>query len=391
MNTSTTRREILRNALGAGAVAIGLPALLAACGSDDKTSSGTSPGGTSPITADGSADTAPAASTPLDTTPTDRGALDFRLSYTHGVGFSGTYLAIASGAYERAGFSSVNLIAGGPTATPSPVDVATGKAFVGVASTPDQVAAARINGGATVKIIASLYQKNPYCVTSMADNPILTPQDMVGKTIGVQAANETVWAAFIAAAGIDPGSVSTVPVQFDPTPLTVGEVDGWFSFVINEPVTLAAKGFEVETMLLADHGYPLVAQVYLASDKSIADRRDDLKAVLAAEIEGWIVAIADPTAGPQLVISDYAADLGLDLAVQTTVSNIQNALILTEETKASGLMTMTDDLIAGNLATLRLSGLEITAEDLFDLSLLAEIYAANPTLISDLASLTADG
>lgn len=386
MNLVSSRRELLRQAVGASVVAAGLPAILAACGGDDSGGDSTTTG--APVTT-GAAAAAAAPTTAATVTVPDRGTLDFRLSYTPGVGFSGTYLAIKAGAYERAGFSSVNLIPGGPSATPSPVDVATGKAFVGIASTPDQVAAARLNGGANVKIIGGLYQKNPYCVTSLAANPIKTAQDMAGKTIGVQAVNETVWNAFLAAAGIDPSSVSTVPVQFDPTPLTTGDVDGWFSFVINEPVTLAAKGFEVETMLLADNGYPLVAQVYLATDDAIADRRDDLVAVLGAEIEGWIESLKDAAAGPQLVIADYAKDLGLDLAVQTTVSETQNRLILTAETKSSGLMTMTPELIEGNLSTLALSGLTITADDLFDLSLLDDVYAARPDLISALEAISA--
>lgn len=386
MNLVSSRRELLRQAVGASVVAAGMPAILAACGGDDSGTESTTTGAAAttgaPATSGAAATTAPATTVP------DRGTLDFRLSYTPGVGFSGTYLAIKAGAYERAGFSSVNLIPGGPSATPSPVDVATGKAFVGIASTPDQVVAARLNGGANVKIIGGLYQKNPYCVTSLAAKPIKTAQDMVGKTIGVQAVNETVWNAFLVAAGIDPSSVSAVPVQFDPTPLTTGDVDGWFSFVINEPVTLAAKGFEVETMLLADNGYPLVAQVYLATDDAIVDRRDDLVAVLGAEIEGWIESLRDAAAGPQLVIAEYAKDLGLDLAVQTTVSQTQNGLILTPDTKSSGLMTMTRELIDGNLGTLALSGLTITADELFDLSLLDEVYAARPELISALEAIS---
>jgi hypothetical protein len=38
-------------------------------------------------------------------------------------------------------------------------------------------------------------------------------------------------------------------------------------------------------------------------------------------------------------------------------------------------------MIAQNLATLKSSGYEITAEQLFDLSLLAEVYAEHPELL----------
>jgi len=363
MTSTPSRRDFLRYSLGAGVAVVGLPALLAACGSDSSSSS--------------SSDTAAGGGA--------RGKATVRLSYTHGTAFAGTYLA--DGFYQQEGFDKVELIGGGPSATPPVTDVTVGKALVGLVSTPDQVAAARLNNDQPVKIIGALYQKNPYCVTSLASDPIRTPQDMVGKTIGVQAANETVWNAFLAAAGIDPDSIETVPVQFDPSPLTAKQVQGWFSFITNEPVTLAAAGVDVETMLLADFGYPLVGQCYVATDKSIAERPDDLKAVLAAEVKGWTKSLEEPASGAEIAIDEYASDLGLDLEVQTELSKVQNQLILTDETRANGLMTMTTALIEGNLETLAASGLDISADDLFDLSLLEALYAERPELVGALAGI----
>ncbi len=43
---------------------------------------------------------------------------------------------------------------------------------------------------------------------------------------------------------------------------------------------------------------------------------------------------------------------------------------------------MTQALIDENIAALELAGTPIAAEDLFDLSLLAEVYAENPELKS---------
>jgi hypothetical protein len=144
-------------------------------------------------------------------------------------------------------------------------------------------------------------------------------------------------------------------------------------------------------MLLADHGYPLVAQVYIAADETIATRRDDLVAVLGAELEGWVLSLQDPAAGPTIVVDEVAPDLGLDLAVQTTVSETQNGLILTADTAADGLMTMTPELVAGNIETLALSGVTITAEELFDLSLLDDVYASRPDLLTAIEGLDVSG
>ncbi|MGF7235175.1 MAG: hypothetical protein ACQSGP_09475, partial [Frankia sp.] len=44
------------------------------------------------------------------------GALNYRLSWIKNAEFAGPYIADTKGYYKAAGFSSVNLIAGGPTA-----------------------------------------------------------------------------------------------------------------------------------------------------------------------------------------------------------------------------------------------------------------------------------
>ncbi|KPM51672.1 hypothetical protein ACG83_33075 [Frankia sp. R43] len=371
MSTLSDRRAFLRRGVGLAAFGLAVPTVLSACSDDDSDTATTSTGSAA------------------TTGPADYGDISFRLSYTQGVAFAGTYIAVSDGLYGKQGFGDVTLIPGGPSATPSPTDVGTGKAFLGVASTPDQVAAARLNNGAKVKIVGALYQKNSYAITSLTSAPISRPADMVGRKIGVQAVNTTVWEAFLAAAGIDADDVTAVPVQYDPTPLTTGEVDGWFSYVTNEPITLAAKGHQVTTMLLADNGYPLVAQVYIAQDSSISDRREELKAALKAEISGWVTQATTPSRGVDLTLQTYAKDAGLNKDVVTKVADVQNGLILTAGTRTAGLLTVSDALVDTNIRTLAASGYEIDAADLFDLSLLDEIYQESPELISGLPAVPA--
>jgi hypothetical protein len=55
--------------------------------------------------------------------------------------------------------------------------------------------------------------------------------------------------------------------------------------------------------------------------------------------------------------------------------------MLTDETKKNGLFTITPELIAENIATLKLGGINVTAEQIFDLSVLAEVYREDPALI----------
>ncbi len=214
----------------------------------------------------------------------DYGKLTFQLSWIKNVEFAGSYIADTKGYYKKQGFSSVELLSGGPTVQQDAV-VQSGKAFACI-SAPD-ITSSAINNGADLKIIGAQYQKNPFAVMSLKKSPIKTPDDMIGKKIGVQATNEAVWAAFLKANDIDPSKIDKVPVQFDPTPLAKGEVDGWFSFFTNEPNTLKLQGVPNTYFLLADYKYPLVSETYAVKSDTLKSDRDKVKAFLVAEIMGW--------------------------------------------------------------------------------------------------------
>jgi ABC-type nitrate/sulfonate/bicarbonate transport system substrate-binding protein len=307
----------------------------------------------------------------------DLGTLDYQLSWIKNVEFAGQYIADANGFYKAAGFSSVNLIAGGPNVSQDSV-VAAGKALVGI-SAPD-ITSAAILKGAPLVVLGAQYQKNPFAITSLASNPINLPADMIGKKIGVQAVNEPIWNAFLKANNIDPSKITKVPAQFDPQPLVAKEVDGWFSFFTNEPNLLKVKGVATAVMLLNDHGYPMVSEVYIARKDAVAKQRDKLKAVLTADIKGWAASVKDAALGAKLAATVYGKDLGLDLAEQTLESGAQNSIIATDDTKANGLFTITDELVDKTMQTLALGGVSITKDQLFDLSVIKEVYAADPSL-----------
>jgi ABC-type nitrate/sulfonate/bicarbonate transport system substrate-binding protein len=351
MTYQMSRRGLLRSGVLASGLMLGGP-LLAACGNDNN----------------GQRDKAAAF-----------GAGSLRLSYIKTVEYAGSYIADTYGYYEAAGFSSFELIAGGPAATPVETELVAGKALFGL-STPDLVGSAVVKG-APVKIIAAQFQKNPFTMLSLASKPIRTPQDMIGKKIGVQALSESIWAAFLKANHINPASITKVPVQFDPLPLTTGTVDGWVGYITDEPIALRSKGFKVHTFLFADYGYPLVGDTYLVTDQTIKEHRDAVKAFLRAQIRGWKKELADPALGARLAVEKYGKNLGLNVAEQTLEAQAQSSLVLTDETRKNGLFTITPELIAKNIAALKLGGISVTAGQLFDLSVLAEVYQETPSLV----------
>jgi ABC-type nitrate/sulfonate/bicarbonate transport system substrate-binding protein len=168
------------------------------------------------------------------------GEISLQLSWIKNIEFGGEFMADSKGYYTEAGFSKVDLVSG-------PVDsadalVLAGSVTVGL-SAPDATARFIVEQGAPLKVIGTTFQKNPFCILSIEEgNPIRTPADLVGKRIGIQAGtNQTIFAGLLKANGIDPASVEQVVVQYEPTPLTEKSVDGFMSFLTNEPFLVEAS------------------------------------------------------------------------------------------------------------------------------------------------------
>jgi ABC-type nitrate/sulfonate/bicarbonate transport system substrate-binding protein len=361
---STSRRRFLTST-GLGAASL---AALAACGGNSSSSGSTSASAAAPSA--GMASVAPG-------TYKD---LSLQFSWIKNIEFAGEYFADSKGYYTDAGFTKVDLVTG-------PVDsadtlVATGKIDVGL-SAPDATARLITEQGADLIIIGSTFQKNPFCILSLEEGkPIRTVADLAGKTIGIQAGtNQSIFEGFCKANNVDTSTFKTSVVQYEPTPLTEKKVDGFMAYTTNEPFIVKADGFTPVTLPFADNGLPLTAETFCVTKTALAENRDKFKAFLTAEIKGWTDAVADPEGGAKLAVNTYGKDLGLKMAGQLEQLKAQNELVVTADTKANGLFTLTDEFITKIIAAIAALGIEIAAEELFDMSLLKEIYAANPDLI----------
>ena len=308
----------------------------------------------------------------------DHGDITVQLSWIKNAEFAGEFFADSKGYFADAGFSSVTLNAG-PGATES--IVLSGGADFGL-SNAVSVGQVVAEEDAPLKIVGTTFQKNPFTILSLTDGgDIATAEDLKGKRIGVQAGpNEALFDALLVINEIDPSEVTKVPVEYDPSPLVNGEVDGFLAYVTNESITVEAQGHEVTNLLFADNGLPFVAESVVTTDEMIANEPEKVKAFLAAEIRGWKDAVADPEEGARLAVEEYGTDLDLDMAKEVAQATIQVDLIVTDETEQNGLFTISDDLVEQNLTTLAAAGIDLEADDLFDLSLLTELLEEQPDL-----------
>ena len=292
-----------------------------------------------------------------------------QLSWLHSVQFGGSYIAKSKGYWSDAGLN-VSLNPGGPNAPVDPA-VVTGQALIGISAA--DYASASVEQGAPFKIIGVAMQKNPFVIASLPANPVNTPADLVGKRIGMALANTPVLQALCTINNVDINQIEIVPTQYDAAPLIANQVDCLLCWETDLPVAMAIQGVDSVTMLMADHGYAVHSQTYIATDDSLANRRSDLVALMRGEVNGWNDYKADPKAAAALTLALYP-DQGLDLPTQEMQAERQLPLMFSALTDEFGFGWFTDETVEQNVETLGLLGRSVTA-DLWDRSILEEVHA----------------
>jgi ABC-type nitrate/sulfonate/bicarbonate transport system substrate-binding protein len=318
------------------------------------------------------------------------GEISVQYSWIKNEEFAGEFYAAENGYYDEAGFENVIGVSGPDTGVAKLLSGTVQFALSDAAS----VGAAIAEQDAPLKIIGATFQKNPFTILSLADGGnIATPEDLIGKKIGVQDSNASVFAAILAANGISADQVEVVPVDFDPTPLMNGEVDGFMAYLTNEALTVELAGYEVTNLPYAENGVPYVAETFTVTDQYLAENPELVKAFLTAEIKGWSDVFKNSTEDTVSLVTDYynqaAADNGegleavfgeLDPEKTGLGLEAEKLLISTEDTEANGLFTISDELKAQTVASLAAAGWTVDVDALFDTTILDEIYEENPEL-----------
>ncbi len=364
MTTAFTKKRI--TALAAGALAVA--GLLAGCSS-------------TPAPAPSGSDGAPSF-----------GDISVQLSWIKNSEFAGEYYALDNGYYADGGFGDVDLVSGPDTGVAKLDSGAVQFALSDAAS----IGAADADGD-TLKIVGTTYQKNPFTIVSLASSGIKTPQDLIGKKIGVDASNESLWQGFLKANGIDPSQVTEVPGQFNgPSLVESGAVDGYVAYITNEAIAIQNDTGSVSRLDFADNNFPYVAETITTTQDMIDNHPDEVKAFILAEIKGWtdtfknssddvVAKVIDHfNAAIALPGSNEASNSAGSLDPKETAQEFegQKDLITSDETKTNGLFTISKTLQDATVKSLGAAGYTVTADQLFDTSFVDAIYKDNPDLIN---------
>lgn len=224
--------------------------------------------------------------------------------------FAGFMLADANGYYAEEGIDAT-ISSGGPNVIASQ-QVAAGQALVGDDDNTTVLQA--MSEGQPLVIYGTIFQRSPFSVMSLGDNPIRTIEDFEGTTIALSEATRPQLDPLLIDAGVDLDSIEFVPAGPDPAQLATGQVDGYFGFATAQGVSLQRDGLDVVVTPLDDLGFPSYANVLITNPENLEDEFDTLVGFLRGSIRGYDLALRDPDEAGRLVAEDEGPD---DLDVET--------------------------------------------------------------------------
>ena len=259
--------------------------------------------------------------------------INMQLGWLGGGNQLGEVAAKQLGYFEEQGLE-LAIQPGGPSIDGVAI-VASGRYEIGqVSSSPSLMLAA--SQGIPTRSFAVSAQQHPFAFFSLPANPIRTPQDMVGKKIGIQATAKILLSALLKKHNIPEADVEVVVIGADMVPLLSGQVHAVTGWMTNT-TALSVLGPDVIAMKLWDQGVQLYANPYYTTADVLANNPDAVTGFLKAAGKGWEYAKANPEAAVDMLLKEFP---NLVRADEIAAAQVMLAHIFTPATAAGGWGTM---------------------------------------------------
>lgn len=266
------------------------------------------------------------------------------------------YNAVEKGYYADVCLE-VELVPGGPGIQPiqllagGAVDIAV---VAGASRIPASVASPT---PADVVGVGTFLKHSPYIWMGLdADTPQdqastkeLTPQDLVGKKIGVQAGDEYFAEFLIGKYGLPEDAFEIVEAGFTPDPLLVGAIDYFAAWIVNQPRLAESQGFMNWTAFsFSEWGWDGYSDVSTVRRETLESNPDLVKRYLAATNQGLKFLLENPDESAEIAVK-YGTDAPVTKEEALRRFELQKALI--EGSDGLPLMHMTAERWNTEVAT----------------------------------------
>lgn len=258
------------------------------------------------------------------------------------------YVAVAKGYFKQAGFDvtitpgngsedNMKLIAAGKIDY-APIDFTA--AVVG-----------RANDNLPVKIVSLVHQKTLSAEFAVAGGQIKGVKDLAGKKIGDTpgSTTEVMFPLFAKKVGIDPKSVTFVPVnpQAEPALLASGKLDAVGQFTVGVPLYQSVTHKKILVFPYAKYFPDLMGIGIAASDAKIKNDPTQVKAFVAALNKGLAYSIAHPAEAGRIM--HHAVPL-TDAKIAAAELRIMKQYVVSAQTRKHGLGYIDPTRVAKTIA-----------------------------------------
>lgn len=189
--------------------------------------------------------------------------------------------------------------------------------------TGDQILQARAQNIPLV-YIGNWYNAFPISVVSLAEKNITTPQDLIGKKVGLPGlfgASYTAWRALLFTQNISDEQVRAESIGFTQVQaLSQGTVDAAVAYANNEPVQLQLAGKQVNQIKTWEYAR-LVGNGVATNEATLKNRPQLAKGFVRALVRGIQDTLNNPDEAMQLTIKQLPEAGGESLAANRAVLN----------------------------------------------------------------------
>ncbi len=239
--------------------------------------------------------------------PAELEAVSIQLKWRHSFQFAGYYAALEKGYYRAAGLDvtlreidfSRDLVE----------QVLSGEADYGVSDSALLVY--RLQGRPVV-LLNQIFQHSPLVFLSRRDSGIVSPYEMVGKSVAFNTGNlgdASLNALLLMTLG-DLSKIREVP--FDDAHFrnfVAGKIDVISAYSTSQPFMLETQGVEVNIINPQNYGIDFYGDNFFTSREELERHPDRAEKMSRASVEGWRYALAHPEEIIRLIRAKYAPQL----------------------------------------------------------------------------------
>ena len=230
--------------------------------------------------------------------------VSLRLNWFHQFEFAGYYAALEKGFFAEEGLN-VHILERDPETTVVD-DVVSGFVDFGVADS--SLIVARMNGKPVV-MVTPIFQHSPMVLISLAENNILGPADLAGKTLMYQLdQDDAVIAATLNEVGLGPKDIISVPHSFDDWALLNSDIVAMSAYISNQPYLYREKNIEINIIDPANYGIDFYGDSLFTSERMINTHPNVVSAFQRATIRGWVYALEHPDEIIDLILRKYQTE-----------------------------------------------------------------------------------